>query len=32
MRSFKVQDKKMIRFWEDTWLGASALKEQYPNL
>jgi hypothetical protein len=32
MGSFKLQDGKMIRFWEDTWLGAIALKEQYPNL
>jgi hypothetical protein len=21
-----------IRFWEDTWLGVSTLKYQYPNL
>ena len=29
---FKVQNGKQIRFWEDKWLGNSALKNQYPNL
>jgi hypothetical protein len=32
MSSFKLQDGKQIRFWEDKWLGAKALKEDYPNL
>jgi hypothetical protein len=22
----------VIRFWEDSWLGATTLKEHYPNL
>jgi len=30
--TFKVQNGKQTRFWEDKWLGNSALKEQYPNL
>ena len=29
---FKVQNGKQTRFWEDKWLGDSALKDQYPNL
>jgi len=29
---FKVQNGKQTRFWEDKWLGNSALKDQYPNL
>jgi hypothetical protein len=32
MGSFKLQDEKQIRFWKDKWLGANALKEDYPNL
>jgi hypothetical protein len=32
MGNFKLQDGKQIRFWEDRWLGANTLKEQYPNL
>jgi hypothetical protein len=32
MGSFILQDDKEIRFWEDIWLGAIALKVQYPNL
>jgi hypothetical protein len=32
MGSFNLQDGKVIRFWEDIWLGATALKVQYPNL
>jgi hypothetical protein len=27
-----LQNGKQIRFWEDIWLGANALKDQYPNL
>ena len=30
--TFKVHNEKQIRFWEDKWLGNSALKDQYPNL
>jgi hypothetical protein len=30
--SFKLQDGKQIRFWEDKWLGANVLKDDYPNL
>jgi hypothetical protein len=30
--SFKIQDEKQIRFWEDEWLGAYALRDEYPNL
>jgi hypothetical protein len=30
--SFKLQDGKQIRFWEDKWLGAHALRDEYPNL
>jgi hypothetical protein len=30
--SFKLQDEKQIRFWEDKWLGANALRDDYPNL
>jgi hypothetical protein len=32
MGSFIVQDGKEISFWEDIWLGDTALKVQYPNL
>jgi hypothetical protein len=27
-----VQNGTLIRFWEDKWIGDSALKDQYPNL
>jgi hypothetical protein len=30
--SFQLQDGRVIRFWEDSWLGATTLKEHYPNL
>ena len=30
--TFKVQNGKQTRFWEDMWLGNSAHKDQYPNL
>jgi hypothetical protein len=29
---FHLQDGKEIRFWEDTWLGNTSLRVQYPNL
>jgi hypothetical protein len=32
MGAFKVQDGKQVRFWEDKWLSANALKDEYPNL
>jgi hypothetical protein len=31
-RSFQLQDGRVIRFWEESWLGTTTLKEQYPNL
>lgn len=30
--SFKVKDGSQVRFWEDVWLGSSALRTQYPIL
>ena len=27
-----LQNGEQIRFWEDKWLGNTAIKEQYPNL
>jgi hypothetical protein len=30
--SFTLQDGKQIRFWEDKWLGANMLREEYLNL
>jgi hypothetical protein len=30
--SFQLQDGRVIRFWEESWLGATTLKKQYPNL
>jgi hypothetical protein len=30
--SFKLQDERQIRFWEDKWLGAHALRDEYSNL
>jgi hypothetical protein len=30
--SFQLQDGRVIKFWEDSWLRATTLKEQYPNL
>jgi hypothetical protein len=32
MGHFRVQNGTLIRFWEDKWIGDSALKDQYPNL
>jgi hypothetical protein len=32
MGRFYLQDGKKIRFWEDLWMGDTALKVQYPNL
>jgi hypothetical protein len=32
MGKFIVQDGKQIRCWEDKWLGAATIKEEYPNL
>ena len=29
---FKVLNGKQVCFWEDNWLGNTALKDQYPNL
>ena len=30
--TFKLQNGKQIRFWEDKWLGSTLLKNQYPAL
>jgi hypothetical protein len=30
--SFSIRDGSEIRFWEDKWLGATTLREQYPAL
>jgi hypothetical protein len=30
--SFSIKDGSEIRFWEDRWLGATTLREQYPAL
>jgi hypothetical protein len=30
--NFVLQSGNQIRFWEDIWLGANTLREQYPNL
>ena len=29
---FIIKDVSQIRFWEDTWLGNSPLRDQYPQL
>jgi hypothetical protein len=29
---FLIKDGSQIRFWEDSWLGNSPLREQYPAL
>jgi hypothetical protein len=31
-RDFSIKDGSEIRFWEDKWLGATFLWEQYPAL
>jgi hypothetical protein len=30
--TFSIKDGSEIRFWEDKWLGATSLHEQYPVL
>jgi hypothetical protein len=30
--SFKIRDGSQTRFWEDTWVDSSPLKEQFPSL
>jgi hypothetical protein len=32
MDNFDVHDARQTRFWDDSWLGATPLKQQYPNL
>jgi hypothetical protein len=32
MGNFNIQDGIQITFWKDSWLGATPLKQQYPNL
>ena len=29
---FKIKDGSEIRFWDDTWLGNTTLRDQYPAL
>jgi hypothetical protein len=29
---FKVGNGRLVRFWEDVWLGNSSLANQYPAL
>ena len=29
---FAIKDGSQIRFWEDTWLGHTSLRDQYPAL
>jgi hypothetical protein len=30
--SFKIRDGAETRFWEDTWVGSSTLKEKFPSI
>ena len=30
--TFIIKDGSQVRFWEDTWLGNSPLRDQYPQL
>ena len=30
--TFIINDGSQVRFWEDTWLGNSPLRDQYPQL
>jgi hypothetical protein len=30
--TFLIKNGSQVRFWEDTWLGNSTLREQYPSL
>jgi hypothetical protein len=30
--SFMVKDGTQIRFWEDTWVGITPLKQQFPTI
>jgi hypothetical protein len=30
--TFSIKDGSEIRFWEDRWLAATSLREQYPAL
>jgi hypothetical protein len=30
--TFSIKDGSEVRFWEDKWLGATTLREQYPAL
>jgi hypothetical protein len=32
MGNFDVHDGRQTRLWEDSWLGTTRLKHQYPNL
>jgi hypothetical protein len=30
--SFLIKDGSQVRFWEDTWLDGTSLRDQYPSL
>ena len=30
--TFKIKDGSQVKFWEDSWLGNSPLRDQYPQL
>ena len=30
--TFIIKDGSQVRFWEDSWLGNSSLRDQYPQL
>jgi hypothetical protein len=32
MGTFNVYDGRQTRFWEDSWLGTTPLKQKYPAL
>ena len=32
MVSFKIGQGNLVRFWEDSWVGESTFKEQFPSL
>jgi hypothetical protein len=32
MGSFNIHHGRQTRLWEDSWLGTTPLKQQYPNL
>jgi hypothetical protein len=30
--AFKIKDDCQTRFWEDSWIGSTSLKEQFPSI